>query len=99
MCELGQSDAVLRNYDLEHLNGAKPGQVLDRAYARMGFDQRNTARAFILPDVRARMFNMGFRAPNDDALAAMVRQWYIWDRIRKGDLARHPLKRVDNPLI
>lgn len=100
MRELGQADAVERNYDLSNLNGSKPGQVLDRAFARMGFDQKNTARPFVLPAIRARMQNMGFRATQpDETLALLVRQWYNWDRIRTGDLMRWPLKPTDNPLI
>lgn len=99
MCELGQSDAVYRNYDLGHLNGSKPGQVLDRAFALMGFDQKNTLRAYVLPTIRAHMVNMGFRPPSDDALAAIVREWYNWHRIRNGMLQQWPLRAVDNPLI
>jgi len=99
MLDLGQTDAIYRNYDIGNLNGSKPGVVLDRAYARMGFDQPNTPRPFVLPSIRAHMFNMGYQAPNDDELAALVRQWYNWDRIRKGDLIKWPMREVHNPLI
>lgn len=99
MCELGQSDAVYRNYDLGHLNGSKPGQVLDRGFALMGFDQKNTHRSYVLPTVRAHMANAGYRAPDDAALATLVREWYNWHRIRHGMLQQWPLRSVDNPLI
>lgn len=99
MRELGQTDAVYRNYDLLNLNGSKPGQVLDRAYALMGFDQKNTARAFVLPSIRAHMANMGYKAPLDHALAMMVHEWYNWHRIRHGLVQRWPLRAVENPLL
>lgn len=100
MLELGQSDAVYRNYDLEHLNGSKPGQVLDRAFARMGFDQKNTARPFVLPAIRAHMRNCGYNPTHtDEVLSALVRAWYNWDRIRSGDLQQWPLRAIDNPLL
>lgn len=99
MRELGQSDAVHRNYDLGHLHGSKPGQVLDRAFALMGFDQKNTARAFVLPTIRAHMANVGYQAPVDDALATLVREWYNWHRIRAGMLKRWPLREVHNPVL
>lgn len=100
MRELGQDDAITRNYDLLHLNGSKPGMVLDRAAARMGLDQRNIARPFILPTIGAQMRSVGYNPPTDvEAFAALVREWYIWDRIRTKDLQRWPLKSRDNPLL
>lgn len=93
MVELGQSDSVYRNYDLDNLNGSKPGVLLDRAFARMGFDQPNTARPFVLPAIAQRLRNMGYTPPADmDALAALARQWYHWDRIRRGELHRFPMR-------
>ena len=100
MVELGQSDSICRNYDLNHLNGSKPGVLLDKAFARMGFDQRNTARAFVVPMVAARLRNMGYIPPADpEALATLVRQWYQWDRIRKGELPSFPRKYVPGLII
>ena len=100
MLELGQHDAVYRNYDIGNLNGSKPGIVLDRAFAMMGFDQKNTPRAFVLPAIRAQLTNVGYPCTRDDDwLAERVREWYNWHRIRSGMLQQWPLKRVDNPLL
>lgn len=99
MLELGQSDSVYRNYEVGHLNGSKPGQVLDRAFARMGFDQARTLRTFVLPTIRQRMRNCGYVAGDDEALATLVREWYNWDRIRTGDLVRWPHYRSSISLI
>jgi len=99
MREMGQSDTVQRNYDVGNLNGSKPGVVLDRAYKLMGFDQANTARPFVLPSIRAHLFNVGFNAPDDAALQLLVREWYNWHRIRSGAVERWPRIAVYNPLL
>jgi hypothetical protein len=100
MCELGQSDAITRNYDLQHLKGAKPGIVLDRAFARMGFDQPNTPRAYVIPTVAQCLRNMGYSPPDPDKLGWLMREWYTWDRIRKGELRQWPLKKIsENPFL
>jgi hypothetical protein len=101
MREMGHADAIQRNYAVESLNGSKPGIMLDRAYARMGFDQKNTARAFILPMIAAKLRNIGYTPPASMVeLGHLVRQWYQWDRIRTEDLRNtFPLRDVYNPLI
>ncbi len=99
MRTMNQEDSIYRNYDLLELNGSKPGQILDRAFARMGFDQKHTARAFILPMINQRMHDAGFKPPNITVLEVWVREWYNWDRIRKGELVRWKLKVQENPLL
>ena len=100
MREMGHEDAIYRNYALDDLNGSKPGVVLDRAFARMGFDQKNTLRPFVLPTIAARMRNTGFQPPDSMVdLARLVRQWYQWDRIRAGDMMQFPKRDTWNPLI
>lgn len=99
MVELGQQDAIMRNYDLDHLKGAKPGQVLDRAFARMGFDQPNTPRAFVIPEIAQRLRNMGYSPTSPEQLAQLARRWYTWDRIRTGDVLMWPMRDTDNPLF
>lgn len=99
MRELGQSDATNRNYELDNLNGSKPGVVLDRAFARMGFDQANTARPFVLPMIRSYLRNVGYMAGTDESLTRLVHEWYNWDRIRKADVSRWPMRKVENPLL
>lgn len=86
MLELGQSDSVYRNYDLGYLNGAKPGMVLDRAFAAMGFDQKNTPRIHVLPTVQAQLRNCGYVVSDLEKLAQTMREWYNWHRIRTGEL-------------
>lgn len=101
MRELGQADAIVRNYDLRNLNGSKPGIIIDRAFARMGFDQPRTARPLIVPTIAAYLINMGYqRCLTRDELEWRIREWYNWDRIRKGEIRQWPLKTVqDNPLL
>lgn len=99
MLELGQTDSVYRNYDVGNLNGSKPGMLIDRAFARMGFDQKNTARPFVLPMVQTRLRDYGFNPPDLETLGELVRSWYNWDRIRKGDLQRFPFRSVTGNLL
>lgn len=105
MRELGQSDAVYRNYNLLYVHNRGnperephlPGIVLDRAFKRMGFEP--VARPFLLPWVRAHLRNAGYNAGTDEDLSILIREWYTWDRIRSGDLRQWPLKQVSNPLL
>jgi len=101
MREMGHEDAVYRNYDVSDLNGSSPGIVLDRAFDRMGFDQKNTARPFVLPIIAQYLRNVGYQPPADLAqLGALAREWYQWDRIRAGELRGFPRRPpVFNPLI
>lgn len=100
MLAMGKPDSIARNYQLNR-PCAKPGVMLDKAYARMGFDQPNTPRPFIVPTVAQHMRDCGLTAPKLDMLGDTMREWYIWDRIRAGELRQWPLKPVegDNPLI
>lgn len=101
MCELGQADAIARNYDLDDLNGVRnAGIVFDRGALRMGLDQRNIVRHHLPPMIAQRLRDMGYIPPDADTIMRLVRQWYVWDRIRKGEVRQWPLKpRDDNPLF
>lgn len=100
MCELGQDDAITRNYDLNNLNGSKPGIMLDRAFSRMGFNQYSTLRAHIVPTVAQRMRDVGYTPPEPVRLENLIREWYIWDRIRKEEIWQWPYKKSSaNPLL
>lgn len=97
MVQRGGDDAVSRNYDLDHLNGSKPGIVLDRAAERMGLAQYRTPRAHLLPLISQMLVNVQRQPPPN--LDQIVRQWYTWDRIKKGDLLKWPMKQRENPLL
>lgn len=99
MTEMGTSDAIARNYDLSNLNGSKPGQVLDRCALRLGLDQPNIARPLLLPMIAQMMRNVGYRPPEPEQLQVLLREWYNWDRIRKGELQYWPKRVIANPLL
>lgn len=97
MVQRGGDDAVTRNYDLDNLNGTKPGVMLDRAAARMGLAQYHTPRAHLLPLIGQMLRNV--QRPPPPNLDQIIRQWYIWDRIVKGEVRQWPLKKRENPLL
>ena len=99
MRRMGQEDSIYRNYDLSDLGNLKPGQALDKAFARMGFDQAHTLRIFVVGTVAQRMRNVQFEPPPDDQLADLMREWYNWDRIRTGEVRKWKLRSTINLLI
>ncbi len=97
MKALGEDDTTMRSYDLLELNGSKPGVVLDRAAARMGIDQQQIRRGLLLPLIGAMMKNSGVLPPIlEDEFALLIREWYNWDRIVKGEITVWPSKKPTN---
>lgn len=91
MRELGQEDAICRNYDLTfYIDRREPGMEYSHvrsACEKFGIPMDTKSPLKLLIDeVRARLRNMGYAAGTDDQLQTMLNEWYIWDRIRTGSL-------------
>ncbi len=98
MRELGQSDATHRNYNLLHLRHKQNAvDVVNYAYIRMKLGM--FAGPHVLANIRAKLRDVGYIVRDDHALAVLMREWYAWDRIRKGELMHWPLRPGQNPLL
>jgi hypothetical protein len=97
--QLGHTDTIMRNYDLEDLNGSKSGILLDRGALRMGLDQKNMHRSLLLPAISQMLVNVGYVPPAPAELHGLVIEWYNWDRILKGEIISWKRLQLKNPLI
>lgn len=87
MRELGQEDAILRNYDVMSTQGKGGGSShLYLAIRRLGEPARTQEDALNwLSEIAQRFVNMGAERPDIAVLHNRLRGWYVWDRIRMGE--------------
>lgn len=87
MRELGQEDAVLRNYDVLKFAGTKKDSVgLNLALRRIGIAAPAKETLNYIPEVMARLKAIGIDTTDFDKVRVRLVGWYTWDRIRKGDI-------------
>lgn len=102
MIDMGQADAVQRNYAVEfepHLKGPDWHTYAVSAAERMGFDSRGVPLRNLLDAVRALLNSYGYVIADLKELERRMCAWYTWDRIRTGSLRRARKRPVANPLI
>lgn len=96
MRELGQEDATFRNYDILHWTGRSDKSEsthLWLALNRIGGLLASNSRASIpygVAEAAQRIVNLGGERPSNEKLIIRLVGWYVWDRIRKGELIKWP---------
>ena len=88
MRELGQEDAILRNYDVLRYNGKDNGWRLHLwlAVKRLGEPAKSVEDAQNwLNELAQRFVNMGAERPALSVLDNRLRAWYVWDKIRRDE--------------
>jgi hypothetical protein len=102
MLDMGQADAVQRNYAVEyepHFKGPDWHTYAVSAAERMGFDTPGVALNNLLASVQAMLRSYGYVMSDLQLLERRMCAWYTWDRIRTGSLRRARKRPIDNPLI
>lgn len=89
MRELGQEDAIFRNYDLLRYSGNGQGQLY-AAMKQLGMDMTRIQKweyaDNFVPEVAQNIANMYCLTTRPDPAQVRIRliAWYTWDRIRRG---------------
>lgn len=87
MRELGQEDAIMRNYDIMRFAG-KGETHLWLALGRIGMREAGTPIPLLLHSVCTALRNVGCAAPNPEQVRQRLIGWYTWDRIRKQEITQ-----------
>lgn len=100
MVELGRSDCITRAYDLNFRGwgGADHYTFGISAADRMGLTTLNVPFKAILSEVQMRLRAMGYRV-DLDRIERHMNEWYVWDRMRKGEIIKWKRKRQENLLL
>lgn len=98
MRELGQADAVFRNYNIMWGSGrANNGPSLWRPLKRIGIFPKHVDEApNHIPEVAVRLEAIGLTRPDYGAIDVRLRGWYNWDRIREGEVMKWVLAEMTN---
>lgn len=101
MRELGQEDAVFRNYDLLWNTGksTEPGNEkplhLWLALKRSGLMEHGDTYSHIpwaVAEAAQRLVNLGMARPTNPQLVLRLVAWFNWDRIRCGEYQQFMLR-------
>lgn len=102
MRELGQQDAICRNYWLDKYAHQAKYRFAVTHVAMNGWDVKALNRLRIFDDtcspywqlkqVAQCLVNYGASYPDLEVLRVRLIEWYTWDRLRKGDLTRWPYR-------
>lgn len=85
MRDLGQIDAIVRNYKLEHPRANDNHNFTYQACKRIGLEVRKGNWNYALDEVVARLRAME-DIPDRNTVRIRLNEWYIWDRIRMQEL-------------
>lgn len=101
MREMGQEDAIFRNYDLlwncgkHHAENPSESMHLWLALKRINVFQHGEPRSRIpwgVAEVAQRVVNLGGERPPNSQVVIRLIAWYNWDRIRKGEVQQFMLR-------
>jgi len=103
MRELGQEDAIARNYDIEfkpHWRGGDRITYAVSAAESMGLITRGVPLNGILTQVRAMLAGYGYNKYDLNWIETTMCEYYLWYRLRTAKVRRWRLKSsLRNPLI
>jgi hypothetical protein len=91
MREMGTPDAIVRNYALEHpwRPGDKKQTNVFFALNRLGIRVKLGSESIGVDEVAARLRSYGID-PHTSYVAERLGEYYIWDRLKRGDLRHWP---------